>query len=253
MHWIVHASVFSEVNRKLLIRALDRAELPYTVVLFANGEMTPDVDPAGPVYVCGAWNAKELAERRGWFPGSFLNENFSVEVWSDRLSGELLNDRVTYTTVEALQLERPMFVRPAEDTKAFDGAVFTPEAFDTLRENNSLRDIRVCVSPPRDIMREYRLFFVSGRVVTGSLYKRAGEIALSSDVDPEAITYAEAVADRWSPAPAFVMDVALASDRYWVVEFNNINSSGFYAADVSRYVEAIERSFGDNSGYSKQP
>lgn len=244
MHWVIHESVFSEANRKLLKDALERAELPYTVVSFDSEEPTPNVEPEGKVFVCGAWKAQRLAKRRGWVPGSFLNENFSVEVWSEHLEGELLNETVYLTTVANLDLQTPMFVRPAIDSKAFDGAVFTPEAADTLRENSpALAEARVSVSPVRTIMREYRLFFVDGRLVTGSLYRQAGEVVLSGEVDPDAVAYGEAIAQQWSPAEAFVMDIALTDDGYRVIEFNNINSSGFYAADVERYVDAIERAF----------
>lgn len=246
IHWVVHESVFSEANRKLLKSALERAGLPYTLVSFdSDEEPIPDVAPEGRVFVCGAWKAQRLAKRRGWVPGSFLNENFSVEVWSEHLKGELLNEAAYLTTVANLDLQTPMFVRPVADSKAFDGAVLTPEAVDNVLSNSpALAEVRVAVSPVRTIMREYRLFFVNGKLVTGSLYRQAGEVVLSREVDPDAVSYGEGVAQRWSPAEAFVMDIALTEDGYRVIEFNNINSSGFYAADVERYVDAIERAFG---------
>ena len=56
-----------------------------------------------------------------------------------------------------------MFVRPVEDTKSFDGAVFSLEEFEELRMGDaSIRQVRVSASPVRTIMREYRLFFVGG-------------------------------------------------------------------------------------------
>ena len=131
-----------------------------------------------------------------------------------------------------------------KSTSTISSFLFTPEAADTLRENNpALAEARVSVSPVRTIMREYRLFFVDGRLVTGSLYRQAGEVVLSGEVDPDAVAYGEAIAQQWSPAEAFVMDIALTDDGYRVIEFNNINSSGFYAADVERYIDAIERAF----------
>ena len=243
---MIHGSVFSETNRQLLVDVLRRFDLPHTLVSFDElGEPVPYLDPQGAVYVCGAWKMQRLAIQRGWNPGSFLSHNFSVEVWAQHLPGELLNGTTLFSTVEDLNLEAPMFVRPIEDTKSFDGAVFSAEEFEELRMGDaSIGQVRVSASRVRTIMREYRLFFVGGRFVTGSLYRQGGEIVLSRDVDPEAIVYAEGVVQRWAPADSFVVDVALSDDRYWVVEFNNINSSGFYAADVERYVHAIERLYG---------
>lgn len=61
------------------------------------------------------------------------------------------------------------------------------------------QEMEVIVSPLKEIYREYRLFVVKGKVVTGSVYKVGGRL-----------------------------------------NFNNINSSGFYACDVAKYVDAIQ-------------
>lgn len=246
MHWVVHASVFSDVNLHRLLKVLERAELPYTTVSINEaGQASPNPNPEGSVYVCGAQRAALLSQLRGWKPGSFLNENFSVDVWQQHIPKELLNDAAYIALMGSVTLEAPMFVRPLIDSKLFDGQLFTPNEFESCRNQNaSFADVRVSVSPPKSILREYRLFVVAGLVVTGSLYRQGGEVALSGDVDPEVITYVERVIKQWSPAEAFVVDVALTDNGYKVIEFNNINSSGFYESDVARYVDAIERNFG---------
>ena len=246
MHWVIHASVFSRLNLTRLTTVLDRADLPYTLVIIDHeGVPVPEVNPSGSVYVCGAWRAAGLAEQRGWEPCTFLNENFAVDVWLTEIADELLNDTARNGTVGSIKFQTPMFVRPCADTKRFDGQVFTPDSFETWKvENANLADVEVSVSPPKNILREYRLFVVKERVVTGSLYRQAGEVVLSGDVDPEVIDYVEAVIQLWSPADAFVVDVALTDEGCRVIEFNNINSSGFYESDIERYVDAIERAFG---------
>lgn len=45
----------------------------------------------------------------------------------------------------------------------------------------------------------------------------------------------------WQPARAFVIDIALTQESYKIVEINCINSAGFYAADVSKIVNAIQK------------
>ena len=108
MHWVVHASVFSETNLRRLLKVLDRAELPSTLVsIDADGKPEPDLDPVGAVYVCGAQRAARLAQDKGWSPGSFLNDNFSADVWQEHLADELLNDTTEVSTVGCLLYTSP--------------------------------------------------------------------------------------------------------------------------------------------------
>jgi hypothetical protein len=47
--------------------------------------------------------------------------------------------------------------------------------------------------------------------------------------------------DIWQPARGFVIDIAdLQNDEYKIIEINNLNSSGFYAIDLQKFVMAIE-------------
>lgn len=67
---------------------------------------------------------------------------------------------------------------------------------------------------------------------------------MSPDVDPDIIDFGKDVITTWQPADAFVIDIARTHDGCKFVEFNNINSAGFYACDVTRYVWAMEEAFG---------
>jgi len=103
----------------------------------------------------------------------------------------------------------------------------------------------VIVSPVKEIYREYRLFVVGREIVTGSVYKVAGKPQLSSDVESYVLEYVRSQIVRWTPAASFVIDIALTDAGLKIIEFNNINCSGFYASDVARYVLAIEACHGD--------
>ena len=52
------------------------------------------------------------------------------------------------------------------------------------------------------------------------------------DVKQEIVEYAQRMVDVWQPAKAFVIDVAETNEGLKVIEINNINSAGFYEADV---------------------
>lgn len=247
MHWVVQDNIYSPQNLGLLLRALESAEIDHTLVTIKRGasSIEPDIDPAGRVFVCGAIKMASVAQSKGWTPGSLLNTNFRHDVWVEHLGDELLNVDARTSTLSELVLNGTAFVRPIEDNKAFTGQVFGPDAFaDWKRDTPALHDIEVIASPVKKIYREYRLFFVAGAYVSGSLYKQAGQPLASADVDPETVDYATKIASIWQPAEAFVVDVALTDDGWRVIEFNNINSSGFYASDVQRLVAAVEATFG---------
>ena len=84
------------------------------------------------------------------------------------------------------------------------------------------------------------MFVVGGNVVTGSLYKQGNVVRSEELVDRDVLYYTARMAHRWEPAEAFVIDIAKTSDGFKVIEINNINSAGFYAADCQKIVAAIE-------------
>jgi len=247
MHWVIQRSIFKPGNYQLLVDALDAIGVEYTAVAIKNGtrDMVPDVEIKGKVYVCGAIKLAQIARDKGWVPGSFLNENFKFDIWLNALGEELLNSDIVVGTLASITVpaKSAFFIRPAEDNKAFDGMVIDMEMLSQWRRDpakSSLQNIEVIVSPVKEIYREYRLFVVAGEVVSGSVYKVAGKPQLSSDVESYVLDYARGVIQRWTPADSFVIDIGLTDQGLKVIEFNNINSSGFYASDVPRYAQAIQ-------------
>lgn len=43
----------------------------------------------------------------------------------------------------------------------------------------------------------------------------------------------------YTPHDVFVMDVALSSDKYYIIECNCFNDSGFYDHDIGEFVKSI--------------
>jgi hypothetical protein len=101
-------------------------------------------------------------------------------------------------------------------------------------------DTWVAVSAPKPIQREYRMVVIDGRVVTGTRYRLGDRVMSSTEVEPEVESFAQAVADRWGPDRAYVLDVFMHEGGLYVGELNNLNSAGFYAYDVGKMVAAIE-------------
>ena len=82
---------------------------------------------------------------------------------------------------------------------------------------------------------------MQGEVITASGYK-VGSIKRYSPpehVDARITRFARECAAIWSPNDAFVLDVADTADGLEIIEINNLNSAGFYKADMQKLVFAL--------------
>lgn len=256
MFWVVQENVAQEEHHDTLMQTLKRYNLPHALVKVVPfvATLEPDVNPENPVIVIGSVSlADKVAARKGWKPGSFKNENFDFIVWCERWKGNLLNeDAVVSPFNEVRTPESLFFIRPCADNKAFTGMVMCPDEYQSwyhrLTQDEIASDLMfeltepVMVAPVKEILREMRFFIVGGEIVTHSTYRLGGRTQYfeSHMTDKKAIEFVEERIKEWQPAEAFVMDVAYTSDGYKVIELNNINSSGFYKADIVRFVEALE-------------
>ena len=250
MHWVIQKKLFKPENYRRLTNALVDLGIEYSSIDIPNNtfNLEPDVDPVGNVYVCGAIKLRKIAEKRNWFPGSFLNDNFNVSKWVEELGHELLNYHAIYGKFGDIKTGNmsKFFKRPLEDNKVFDGMVIDSEMLNTWRRDPAKRGLLkmdVIVTKVQEIYREYRFFIVKNKVITGSVYKVAGKPQVSQDISDAVVNYVSGIVSKWTPAESCVVDVCLTGNGYKVIEFNNINSSGFYAADVVKYVDAIQTEY----------
>ncbi len=254
MHWIVQDNLFSEAGYRGLMEQLQRHQIEHTIVKVVpfSHELIPEVNPTGLVYACGSTTLSKVAHERGWTPGSFINENFHYNRWLENFGDYLLNPSCVvgkFGEVRTPPNCEAFFIRPCEDTKTFSGMVINREDFEIwrfkvldLKETYTTldADTEIIVAPLKEILREYRFFVVDGKVVTGSLYKMGSRVVSNKDVELEVELFAQRMVDRWQPARAFVLDIALTPEGFRVIEINNINSAGFYACDISKIVQAVE-------------
>ncbi|MCP3137803.1 ATP-grasp domain-containing protein [Pyxidicoccus xibeiensis] len=251
MHWVVQDNLFNERGFHTLMQTLERGGIPHTLVKVIpfDGGVQPEVQVSGPVIVMGSLSLARYAVRRGWVPGSFINDNFDFRVWREHLGEHLLNAGAQVCRfADVPPRDGPFFIRPCLDDKSFSGMVTTWEEFAAWRDSvlkleeatTVSPDTWVAVSAPKHLQREYRMVVVDGRVVTGTRYKLGDRVVGSAEVEPEVYTFAQAMADRWGPARAYALDVFMHDGGLYVGEINNLNSAGFYAYDVGKMVAAIE-------------
>ena len=258
MFWIVQENMHREDGFVSLVEGLQRLDIPHQIVkvvpfsdeLPDDEQTIPPLAPEGPVMVCGSTTLAKIAARRGWSPGSFLNDQHDYRAWLSHYGDNLLNAEARVCRFGDVEpIWSPFFIRPCEDSKTFAGQVTDWDDFQewqhkviALRETYTSLDANTMVtySPVRQIFNEVRFFVVDGKIVGKSLYKLGSRVTYSDIVDDDAVAFAQSMIDRWQPARAFVIDTALTDEGHKVVEINCINSAGFYAIDVMSFIIAIE-------------
>lgn len=275
MRWVLETNRFEEDGWERLLSAVKRRGLPLTIVKtipFGGGLSVEEGDLPGPeekTFVMGTYTLTNYAKHLGWKPGAVL-DNLNFQIQQQNWGSTMLNhDGETYEFGSVPQFSELMFMRPTHDTKAFTGRVVDWGEYSEWRdrvqklwddglllEGDLLTpDTPVVVSSKKEIYAETRTWVVPGAtihrtsltpVVTSSQYK-VGTIKRYQEqfyTDLRVLEFVDRVVSKWYPNEAFVMDVADTPDGLRVIEVNNLNSSGFYKADLGRLVESLEERFG---------
>jgi len=280
MLWIVQKDLWDEAGYVTFVEALDRLDIEYLIIKpipFTNKilpadfdsfaqdiseAVEPEIDTTQDIMAFGATSLTRIAQARGWFPGTYMNENFTYEKWSKGFGlDSILNpDSIVQRLGDYFDLSEfegsNVFVRPVLDSKTFNGEVKSKYDFKDWQQSIKFmdefmtdelvdipmlnKDTVIAVASAKKIYSEYRLFIVNRKIVTASQYQLGGELVTTADIDDRVIWFAHGMIQTWMPASAFVMDIADTPDGLKVIEINNINSSGFYAADPQKIIMAIE-------------
>lgn len=254
---IVERNVFAEEHWQILVDTLRSKGIDYEVVRYIPFEHQVEfATPRKDIWVWGALNMAHICSRYGWKPGSMYNSNHDFEVYAPKFGMEnMLNGDAHFMFIDD---DLPatfeyFFARPTGDTKSIKSQVYSAKGWKDLVElaNSSVpvtpqspRGARVLLATPKDTQQEVRCWVVNGKVVTASRYK-LGFRVVKQNYDDESlfVDFAQSMVDKYQPAEAFVIDVCLSNDELKVVEVNCINCSGFYHANMSKLVEAIENHF----------
>ncbi len=277
MYYIIQENVFREQHYDMLRESISRLGLPFTTVrIFPfiekiinledssvqdaisgayNVDELPDFDPGTDnVFVFGAIKLARIVAKRGWNPGSMMNENHDYLVYKEHYRENLLNyDSQIFDVSDKFSwnFDEKKFIRPTQDTKSFTGKVFGEKEWEEFIENqlhNYKSDIfnektLIQVSTVKEIYKEIRFWVVDGKVITGSQYRLGNQTIYDEYFEDEAEEFAQSMVDKFQLAKAFVIDVCLTDHGWRVVECGCINCAGFYKADLQKVICALEDLF----------
>ncbi|MDO6965797.1 ATP-grasp domain-containing protein [Rhizobium alvei] len=196
----------------------------------------------GPSFVPRALEYPRLSPGIFFDPATFRWSAFR-DGWGDRM---LSADALVANLPEAMAriASECAFVRPDEDSKAFDGGPYDRKtltaALDPAISKGRINDrTQIIIARPIQVDAEWRTFIVGGEVVAASSYRYNGIGNMNLHVPHRAIDLAFEAAELWVPADVFCLDIALSGERYGIVEANCFNAARFYGADAGVILESV--------------
>ena len=259
MHYIIQENLFKEFHYKTLVEYLERYGLTYETIPFRpfTDELHFKTDRKD-VFFFGSVNGAQVAKKYDWNPGCLYNENHDFEVYAPHWWNDMLNkDGYIIEAGDKLPEKLPyvFFARPTKDTKVFSGQCFSggswEEYIHELKQGGTLghltSETKILVAPIKDgIQQEIRCWVVDGKIATMSQYKIGKRVVYQNQDNNEEVTiFVNKLIKKFQPAKAFVVDICLYQDEYYVVEVNCINCSGFYDGDMSKLIQGLEKTFGN--------
>lgn len=166
-------------------------------------------------------------------------------MWTTRING----GDITLEQASKLELTDSVsfFARPEIDDKLFSGQVFQQydlalTAKKMIDADETLRYRRLFVGLVDQPEYEYRLFVVSGKVVTASKYRVDGFVYPTNGCPNDVKEFAEKFYTRQRLPSACVIDIGTRSidNKIGVIEVNSINNSGFYDCDLRKLVDSLD-------------
>lgn len=248
--FIIQDNFMRDEYKRAIVEALASNNIPHKFVSIMpfTREISSDEPLSGTNFIpYGSTLMTMLAHNLNWRGNYFVPNMFRIETRSENRDDMLNNASMTLEhAIEFLKLQDPLsqwFTRPCEDLKQYSGQVINAggcwqwmEDAMTRESSGSYKlsaDTKVVISCVKNIQAEWRWFVVDGKVVSGSIYRSRGQLVKRRELDDAIISEAQTIADIWLPHRNCCMDLARVNDKLKVIEFNTINSSGFYDNDVN--------------------
>lgn len=171
-------------------------------------------------------------------------DRFDMSKYMKHVPRQLLNGRGEIMKLGELMersFKTPKFIKPGRDLKLFTGAVLEAgtkfsEYLNTIQYDmhfHTSMDENVIVADPVEILAEWRFFVVKGSIAAASQYRKFGQLKWTRDIPTHILEGAKKMVGLYKPARCFTMDLALTGNLdLRIVEYNCINCSGLYNADV---------------------
>jgi len=257
LKWLLETETFEEDIMTALKNAITAHGMEYKTLDYHSWEddsqFTAKFSDHDCVLFYGSLGAARRIQRTvNWSPGVWMNlPNFECTTYFNKFGKYLLNNNYVMLPFGELErqkdflfstlgVEGKLFMRPSSGMKLFNGSLVSRDNWVKDYELLSFYDVEpekiVVVSRPQNILEEWRLMIVNGKVVCGSRYKpELGPITLPDKV----VDFGNEIAAIWQPDPAWTLDVARTEKGLRLIEINSFSCSGMYLCDKMPLVEAV--------------
>ena len=259
-HWIVDEYMLEVSERKEEIVAYLEKQGNYTITPFTRIHKIdiPDDFSIGSPFKCGIIYGSiqfvnKCLEQSCLYPGSYYSATgYQLQNYLSSYEPHYFLNRHgffvpfrwmfgKFSYYQSLLGER-IFIRPNSGKKLFTGQVV--ESIDDLnmlyKTSSVVDNTLVYISGAKELSHEFRYIIVDGKVVGHSQYHVNGEISITEDDNTECRALAQSLADDTDEFNnTFVCDVGLCDGLPFVIELNCINTSGWYLANVSDIMNAL--------------
>lgn len=250
MKFLIQNNLLSEVQLSLTRESIKDFPHQFIEMIPFTEDIQSDVPIDGLDYIpYGSTSLTMISYIKGFkglhFDLETFNHNAFLKNRDDMLNNGMVDSLVNIVNyLETQKADKIWFIRPSDDLKQFSGCILKNlDIIDWLRDrvlcasSGSYRlepTTQILISEPRNIQCEWRYFIIDHKIVSGSMYKYRDRLRKLKELDNDVLKEAQSFADKWLPDSCCVMDLALVDDEIKVIEFNCINSSGFYDHDIKK-------------------
>jgi hypothetical protein len=214
-----------------------------------------DITEFGPIIPRGTiafFNSVKFSLRNKGYPDITwpFNNNwnrYSYLSWTS-CDDLLNNDFKTFYGFEDLKkhikINGPRWVRSNSGSKIFTGGVFDLESIIVEEEyfkQHGGTNVEFVAASPKQIDKEWRLIIVGGEIVCSSMYMYKGEPNEKRGAPNNLLLFAEGWVKKHAHlfVHSYTMDICDSGGRYFLVEVNNLLTSGWYFADKEKIINKI--------------
>lgn len=244
--WVIEKDTFDEVDSERLETALKKSGTQYEY--FSKY-----------FHIDGQYKGNTVNR---FFYGS-LNNHWYFSCWNKGLDyfsyANALGNRVLnfmpYITTFKLFTEYNSncfydycFIKPLSPFKPFTGTALHYTQLEKFIYNCNLLEVKpeelILIAPVHSIHDEYRFVIANQKVVCYSQYKDVLGPKITTNISKSVIDYANKIASLYNPQKAYTLDVCMKSNgEYKVLEYGSVHTSGLYACDMDKFVEAINECY----------
>ncbi|MEL6674788.1 MAG: ATP-grasp domain-containing protein [Bacteroidota bacterium] len=261
INWVLQSNLTKEEDAKRIKAALQAPNTLWEEIqIIPFSHQLPDLQHQADVHIPYGSTTLVLSAyahplyKKGLF---YDPATFNVATYAEKWGQTLLNHQgqlVRFGAVEKIpsSTDQAWFIRPNHDTKTFSGQVLSFQDLLAWRDKicalelpDLNADSEVWMAPPQDIQKEWRIFIVDDQIISAGRYLDQGALSPSqADLPEEMLAFVRDRIKEYRLHDAYVMDIALTSQGFSLIECNCFNGTGFYQHDIAAIVQAVNGLFG---------